>query len=227
MLHKQMLCWAVIAAALTACGQSQDVVEAPTAEFTQQQLDATYDQIVTQRPEVQSALRKLGLNSIQDMKKDVLYTILPTGEVQETSVVDLPKLGAQQLGVGVPRIAEEVNGIVAGRLDAWSRASISCVDASPFDGIDARATVTHSISVVGPNNRTFGPYTSTTGTGYGFAQTARKFMGGNTTATGRYAFAYFLEASCDGAQTFGRGESIWSVAANRASVVQPLVLQPY
>ncbi|MCD0165269.1 hypothetical protein IHN58_06330 [Deinococcus sp. 12RED42] len=60
MLHKQMLCWAVIAAALTACGQSQDVVEAPTAEFTQQQLDATYDQIVTQRPEVQSALRKLG-----------------------------------------------------------------------------------------------------------------------------------------------------------------------
>ena len=229
-MKKAILPLVILTSLLASCGQ-QTNPEQPVQLVTASEGDIQKAEadMLNSRPEAKELLNKMGFTSLAQLESGKFYTLSQDGKL---TISDSP-FGSQksgitaQGGIGSPAIKETIDGIVAGQLSARSKASLACADFDPFDGIEAKATVTHTITTLGPNGRTFGPYTSTTATGYGYAATADKFMGGATTASGNYTFDYLYEGSCDGARTLSRGKSIWNVNGTNVKQVASLNLIPY
>lgn len=119
-----------------------------------------------------------------------------------------------------------VNGVVGGRFDAYSKSTLACNSFFPLP-TGVSATVLHSVVMVSPNNRSFGPYTSRIGrSSSSYAVSQQVFMGGNTTAKGTYVFSYSIEGSCDGYSGYGKTASAWFYDGRTVERINTPVVTP-
>ena len=228
---KRLVGTAFASVSLVACGHQAPVPEATVPSFHSPEVQAQLAQAqaaLEQAPHVQQMLTKLGVSSLSELEDNVMYFPTPQGiKTLRLNPVD-DHLAPQQLsgGIGQSTVQETVNGVVGGRFDAYSKSTLACNSFFPLP-TGVNATVLHSVAMVSPNNRTFGPFTSGTGrSGSGYAVSPQDFMGGNTSATGTYVFSYSIEGSCDGYGGYGKTASAWFYNGRTVERINTPVVSP-
>ena len=232
---KQLLYAGLIASTLTACGNTVTTPEAKDDSATTpspqelQALLAKGRQALGQTQHGQEVLQKLGLTSLDQLSPGKMYFQTPEGlKTLDLNVTD-ETISGQSLsgGIGQGTVKEDIYGISSGRLNAYSKSTLSCNAFFPIPGNAPIAQVLHTVTTLAPPNGN--PFKTAQGgkkTGPGYVESYQADMGGSIKINGTYIFSYLIEGVCDGITGYGQTASAWSIQGTNANRINTPVVEP-